>query len=134
VATALSVLVQQGRDQLHFNTALSRRVAMEKETMKHMRASFTDAALACVFAGSLAFAKTPEPAPAGSTTPTPAAPASSEPSDVSKVEKWTKNEWNNAVKQWAQDKTKWAGCREQSKARKLSGRKSWSFLYRCMTE
>jgi hypothetical protein len=134
VATALSVLVQQGRDQLQFNTALSRRVAMEKETMKHMRASLTAAALACVFAGSLAFAKTPEPAPAGSTTPTPAAPASSEPSDVSKVEKWTKNEWNNAVKQWAQDKTKWAGCREQSKARKLSGRKSWSFLYRCMTE
>jgi hypothetical protein len=134
VATALSVLVQQGRDQLHSNTALSRRVAMEKETMKHMRASLTAAALACVFAGSLAFAKTPEPAPAGSTTPTPAAPASSEPSDVSKVEKWTKNEWNNAVKQWAQDKTKWAGCREQSKARKLSGRKSWSFLYRCMTE
>ena len=102
--------------------------------MKHMRASLTAAALACVFAGSLAFAKTPEPAPAGSTTPTPAAPASSEPSDVSKVEKWTKNEWNNAVKQWAHDKTKWAGCREQSKARKLSGRKSWSFLYRCMTE
>jgi hypothetical protein len=134
VATALSVLVQQGRDQLHFNTALSRRVAMEKETMKHMRASLTAAALACVFAGSLAFAKTPEPAPAGSITPTPAAPASSEPSDVSKVEKWTKNEWNNAVKQWAQDKTKWARCREQSKARKLSGRKSWSFLYRCMTE
>jgi hypothetical protein len=133
VATALSALLQQGRDQLHFNTALSRRVAM-KETMKHMRASLTAAALACVFAGSLAFAKTPEPAPAGSTTPTPAAPASSESSDVSKVEKWTKSEWNNAVKQWAQDKTKWAGCREQSKARKLSGRKSWSFLYRCMTE
>ena len=65
---------------------------MEKETMKHMRASLTAAALACVFTGSLAFAKTPEPAPAGSTTPTPAAPASSEPSDVSKVEKWTKNE------------------------------------------
>lgn len=134
MATAVAALLQQGRYQLHFNTALSRRVAMEKETMKHMRASLTAAALACVFAGSLAFAKTPEPAPAGSTTPTPAAPASSEPSDVSKVEKWTKNEWNNAVKQWAQDKTKWAGCREQSKARKLSGRKSWSFLYRCMTE
>ena len=102
--------------------------------MKHMRASFTDAALACVFAGPLAFAKTPEPAPAGNTTPTPAAPASSEPSDASKVEKWTKKEWNNAVKEWAQDETKWAGCREQSKATKLSGRKSWSFLYRCMTE
>jgi len=51
-----------------------------------------------------------------------------------KKERIQENEWNNAVKQWAQDKTKWAGCREQSKARKLSGRKSWSFLYRCMTE
>ena len=77
--------------------------------MKHMRVSLTAAALAFVFAGPLAFAKTPEPAPAGNTTPTPAAPASSEPSDASKVEKWTKKEWNNAVKEWAQDKSKWAG-------------------------
>ncbi len=102
--------------------------------MKHMRASLAAAALASVFVFSLAFAKTPEPAPAGNTTPTPAAPASSEPSDVSKVEKWTKKEWNNAVKEWAQDETKWAGCQEQSKAKKLSGRKSWSFLYGCMTK
>ncbi len=120
------MLVRQGRDRLHFNPALSRRVAMEKETMKHIRAFLSAAAFACVFSGSLAFAKTAEPAPA--------APASSEPSDANKVEKWTKKEWHNAVKEWAKDETKWAGCREQSKARKLSGRKSWSFLYRCMTE
>jgi hypothetical protein len=69
-------------------------------------ASVTAAAFACVFAGSLTFAKTPEPAPAGTATPTPAAPASSEPSDTSKVEKWTKKEWNNAVKEWAQDEKK----------------------------
>jgi hypothetical protein len=122
VATALSALVRQGR----FDPALSRRVAMEKETMKHMRASLTAAALAGVFVGPLAFAKTSEPAPA--------APASSEPSDASKVEKWTKKEWNNAVKEWAKDEAKWAGCQDQSQATKLSGRKSWSFLYRCMTE
>ena len=67
--------------------------------MKHMRASLAAAALACVFAGSLAFAKTPAPAPAGNTTPAPAAPASSEPSDASKVEKWTLKEWDNAVKE-----------------------------------
>jgi hypothetical protein len=126
------MLVRQGR--VHSNPASLSRLVMETDTMKHMRASLTAAALALVFAGPLAFAKTPEPAPAGNTTPTPAAPASSEPSDASKVEKWTKKEWNNAVKEWAQDKAKWAGCREQSKARKLSGRKSWSFLYRCMTE
>ena len=126
------MLVRQGR--VHTNPALLPRVVMETETMKHMRVSLTAAALACVFAGPLAFAKTPEPASAGNTTPTPAAPASSEPSDVSKVEKWTKKEWNNAVKEWAKDEAKWAGCREQSKARKLSGRKNWSFLYRCMSE
>ena len=120
------MLVRQ--DRVHTKPSLLPRVAMETDTMKHMRASLTAAALACVFAGPLAFAKTPEPASAGNTTPTPAAPASSEPSDVSKVEKWSKKEWNNAVKEWAQDKAKWAGCREKSKARKLSGRKSWSFL------
>jgi hypothetical protein len=102
--------------------------------MKHMRASLAVAALACVFVGPLAFAKTPEPAPAENTAPTPPAPASSEPSDVSKVEKWTQKEWDNAVKEWAQDKAKWAVCQEQSKAKQLSERKSWSFLYRCMTE
>jgi hypothetical protein len=122
VATALSALVSKGR----FDPALSRRVVMEKETMKHMRAYLTAAALACVFGGPLAFAKTLEPALA--------APASSDPSDASKVEKWTKKEWNNAVTEWAKDEAKWAGCQYQSKATKLSGRKSWSFLYRCMTE
>jgi hypothetical protein len=119
--------------RVHINPAFFRRVAMEKDTMKHMRAFLAAAAFACVFAGSLGSAKTPEPAPAGN-TPTPAAPASSEPSDVSQVEKWTKKKWNNAVKEWAQDETKWAGCKEQSKAKKLSGRKSWSFLYGCMTK
>jgi len=102
--------------------------------MKHMHASLAAAALACVLVGSLASAKAPEPAPAGNTTPAPAAPASTEPSDVSKVEKWTKKEWNEAVQEWAKDETKWSSCRKQSDAQKLSGRKSWSFLYRCMTE
>ena len=89
------MLVRQGR--VHTNPALLSRVVMETDTMKHMRVSLAAAALAFVFAGPLAFAKTPEPAPAGNTTPTPAAPASSEPSDASKVEKWTKKEWNNAL-------------------------------------
>jgi len=51
--------------------------------------------LACVFAGPLAFAKTPEQAPAGNTIAAPSEPASSEPSDVSNVEKWTQKEWDN---------------------------------------
>jgi hypothetical protein len=58
--------------RVHTNPAFFGRVAMEKDTMKHMRAFLAAAAFACVLADSLGFAKTPEPAPAGN-TPTPAA-------------------------------------------------------------
>ncbi|MGP0095228.1 MAG: hypothetical protein ACLPKB_35545 [Xanthobacteraceae bacterium] len=35
--------------------------------------------------------------------------------------------------EWAKDKEKWTGCRNQADEQKLAGRKSWSFLYQCMT-
>ena len=38
-----------------------------------------------------------------------------------------------AKKKWAKDKTKWADCQKQSSAKKLEGRKNWSFTYTCMT-
>ena len=66
------------------------------------------------------------------TTPAPA-PTSSKPSVITRVETWTRKQWDAAQKEWAKDKAKWADCRKQSKAQKLSGRKSWSFLYQCMT-
>ena len=59
---------------------------------------------------------------------TPAA----EPSTATKVEKWTAKQWSAAKTTWAKDKTKWADCRHQSTDQKLTGRKSWSFLYTCM--
>ena len=62
-----------------------------------------------------------------------AAKTSSEPSTVSQVETWTQKQWNTAKKEWAKDKAKWAGCQKKSDTQKLSGRKSWSFLYQCMT-
>jgi hypothetical protein len=98
--------------------------AMENETMKRIHASFGAVALAGVVVSQLAFAK----------TPASSAPTSSEPSTATQVETWTKEQWNAAQKEWAKDKTKWANCRKQSKAQKLSRRKSWSFLYRCMTD
>ncbi|MBI1868417.1 MAG: hypothetical protein HYS06_09020 [Methylocystis sp.] len=102
--------------------------------MKRIHASFGAVALAGVVASQLAFAKTPASPPAATSAPASSAPTSSEPSTATRVETWTKEQWNAAQKEWAKDKTKWAICRKQSKAQKLSRRKSWSFLYRCMTD
>ena len=88
--------------------------------------------LAGIAASGIAFAQTPAPAPARTQAP-PLAATSSQPSAAARVESWTKKQWDAARKEWAKDKSKWADCRKQSKAQKLSGRKSWSFLYQCMT-
>jgi hypothetical protein len=74
---------------------------------------------ALVMCAGVAFAQTPAQSPA-------------QPSTVTKVENWTTKQWNAAKATWAKDKTKWAGCRQQSADQKLTGRKSWSFLYSCM--
>ena len=62
---------------------------------------------------------------------TPAAPAA-QPSTTTKVENWTTKQWNAAKAEWAKDKAKWADCRQQATKQKLTGRKSWAFLYTCM--
>jgi hypothetical protein len=49
------------------------------------------------------------------------------------VSKWTRRHWNQAKAQWAKQETKWADCNKRATDQKLSGRKSWSFLYGCMT-
>ena len=56
-----------------------------------------------------------------------------EPSTAEKVQAWSQKQWNTAKKEWAKDKAKWADCQKQSKDQKLKGRKSWTFLYNCMT-
>lgn len=71
---------------------------------------------------------TPAPAPA------PAPTSSRAADDATKVETWTKQQWNAAKKEWEKDKVKWASCQKQSTKQKLAGRKSWSFLYSCMTK
>ena len=52
---------------------------------------------------------------------------------MSKVEKWSTKEWNAAKSKWAKEKVKWADCQQQSTDQNLKGRKSWAFLYGCMT-
>lgn len=84
-----------------------------------------------ITASGVAFAQAPPPARAP--TPAPSTSTAPPPSTATRVETWTKKQWEAAQKEWAKDKAKWADCRKRSKAQKLSGRKSWSFLYQCMT-
>jgi hypothetical protein len=86
-----------------------------------------------IIGSGVAFAQTPASPPATKPSPAAAAPESSKPSTAAQVETWTKKQWEAATKEWAKDKAKWADCRKQSNAQKLKGRKSWSFLYKCMT-
>ena len=61
------------------------------------------------------------------------ATASSVSAASARVETWTKNQWDSSQKEWAKDKTRWSDCQKRSGEKHLDGRKSWSFLYTCMT-
>ena len=89
--------------------------------------------LAGTVACGVSFAQVPATPPAKTPAPAASAPTSSNSSAVAQVETWTTKQWDAAKKEWAKDKTKWADCQKQSGQQKLEGRKSWSFLYRCMT-
>jgi hypothetical protein len=82
---------------------------------------------------SAAIAQTSVSPPDTKPAPAKSSPASSKPSIPTQVETWTKDQWEAAKKEWAKDTKKWADCRMQSSKQKLEGRKSWPFLYKCMT-
>jgi hypothetical protein len=73
----------------------------------------------------------PKPAQTAPVTPSASVTASATMDDVSK---WTRKQWNAAKAKWVQEKDKWNGCTKQATAQKLAGRKSWQFLYDCMTK
>jgi hypothetical protein len=107
---------------------------METEPMNFTRTFVTAGmALAAIMIYSAAIAQTSASSPAAKSTPAKSAADSSKPSTAAEVEKWTTKQWDAAKKEWAKDKKKWADCRKQSREQKLDGRKSWSFLYKCMT-
>jgi hypothetical protein len=100
--------------------------------MSRISVCLTAAFLAAVLAGA-AIAQTS--ASPSATKPAPATSAA-DPSKASiptQVEKWTKDQWEAAKKEWAKETAKWADCQKQSSNQKLEGRKSWPFLYKCMT-
>jgi hypothetical protein len=102
--------------------------------MKRIRAVVAAGTLvAGIVACGIALAQAPASPSAATRAPAAAAPASSQPSAATRVENWTRKQWKAAQKEWVKDKAKWANCQKRSTAQKLSGRKSWSFLYQCMT-
>ena len=92
----------------------------------------TTAILAVALSGAT-IAQTSVSPPATKSAPATSAKDTSKPSVSTQVETWTKAQWEAAKKEWAKEKTKWADCRKQSDKQKLEGRKSWPFLYKCMT-
>jgi hypothetical protein len=50
------------------------------------------------------------------------------------VSKWTQEQWDAAKAKWSEEKVVWADCQKEANNKNLSGRESWSFLYRCMTK
>ena len=81
---------------------------------------------------ALAQSQTP-PASTPSTPPSTSATAAAA-ATMQDVSKWTRKQWNAAKAKWAEEKGKWDGCQKQATAQKLAGKKSWQFLYDCMTK
>jgi hypothetical protein len=50
------------------------------------------------------------------------------------VSKWTRKQWNAAKAKWVEEKDAWNGCQTQARTQNLAGRRSWQFLYDCMTK
>jgi beta-galactosidase GanA len=96
--------------------------------MNQMRNSLLSIALLMLVATAPAFAQYQTPA---QSSEKPAAALSTKMVDISN---WTKKEWYAAKAKWIKEKAKWADCQMQAVERKLSGRKSWPFLYGCMTK
>jgi hypothetical protein len=99
--------------------------------MHAVRSALAAAAIFAVAASGAALAQETTPP---SATPAPSSePASKTPSKADEVSEWSGKQWNRAKAQFAKEKDKWTDCQKQAKDQKLAGRKSWSFLYTCMT-
>jgi hypothetical protein len=96
--------------------------------MNRMRTTVLSIALLMAVVTAPAFAQY-QTAPQSSDKP--AAAVSAKIEDISN---WTKKQWYAAKAKWVKEKAKWADCQKQAADKKLSGRKSWPFLYGCMTK
>ena len=112
---------------------VNRVPSLEITRMSRLRFCFMAIAITTVMSGN-AMTQTSAAPPTTKAAPAASSPDLSSPSTVIQVERWTQKQWEAATKTWAKDKKKWSNCRTQAKEGKLAGRKSWSFLYKCMTD
>jgi hypothetical protein len=96
--------------------------------MARIRTSILSVALLMLVATGSAFAEDQAPAK------TEAKPAAAVAAKIEDISNWTKKQWYAAKAKWVKEKVKWADCQTQVAEKKLPGRKSWPFLYGCMTK
>jgi hypothetical protein len=132
LVTSMIAVEPQDRQRLSAQNPRINTPIKEIAPVSRIRFCLTAIAVAAAMSSS-AIAQTSVFPPATKTESAASAPDSSKPSTATQVEKWTTKQWEATKKEWAKDKAKWADCQKQSRVQKLEGRKSWSFLYNCMT-
>ena len=95
--------------------------------MTQIRISILSMALLTLVTAAPAFAQNPPP-PQTAEKPTAALAVKME-----EISNWTKKQWYAAKAKWVKEKVKWTDCQARAIEQKLTGRKSWPFLYSCMT-
>jgi hypothetical protein len=104
----------------------------EEKPMLRSRILFMSLAVAAVLGTVPALAQTQgAPAKSASNDTSVSAQATQTMTDVSR---WTHKQWSAAKAKWAEEKDAWNGCQNEARTKNLSGRKSWQFLYDCMTK
>jgi hypothetical protein len=117
---------------LHIRVATVSTSTKENASMNYTRSLIAFTIVGVIAASGAVLAQSPSQS-AQKPAPETSSPATSQPSTAQKVQHWTLKQWAAAKKKLAKDKEKWADCRKQASDKNLTGRKSWSFLYQCMT-
>jgi hypothetical protein len=92
-----------------------------------IRMSILSIALLMLVASVPAFAQNPLP------PQTAEKPAAALAVRIEEISNWSKKQWYAAKAKWVKEKVKWTDCQARAIEQKLAGRKSWPFLYSCMT-
>jgi len=100
--------------------------------MFHIRTGLSAIVFAGLIGGGGAFAQAPASPPVPNVESTISAPTP-KAGTATEVEKWTTDQWEAAKAKWSEERSKWADCQQLATDQKLTGTKSWAFLYRCMT-
>jgi hypothetical protein len=113
----------------------------EEKPMLRSRLLFVSLALAAAFgigaATSMAqtsMAQTQSTSPKGTSAPKDTSASAQASQTMTDVSKWTRRQWHAAKVKWQEERNSWNSCETEAKTQNLAGRKSWQFLYDCMTK